>query len=430
MAQNNVLQYVGARYVPVFYQNPDGTWDWLSGVQYEPLTIVKYGTATYTSKKLVPSTVGSPNTAPEYWALTGDYNGAIVQLQNQVYALSQQVERIGKYNVIMIGDSYGEQNGGDITEWYWQLFASQLGLTENVDFFPYFESGAGFGNGRFLAQLQSFQGDKDSVSDIFVCGGWNDSDKSQPYGTDQAFQAGVNNFASYAKSNFPQARVTLSHISWGNPQETSSVYTQMPVSIARYNTIQKGWRILTGTEFILHRYNCWDSTNTHPNQFGQYLLGRYLPNAFVNGSCQIGLQDEKTIVTAGGNWTVNSALRASYESLHDSMATVALENDLQLASVAEDGQYIYTDGSTRYPIFGSDYNLVKGRLLYNSVCTSCRLYTKSDNKWHDGSVNISLQNNLFSCAFYVVEDGIVVNHMTVRYIDIPAFQITIPYYNC
>lgn len=85
MAGNNVLQYVGARYVPVFYQNPNGTWDWLSGVQYEPLTIVKYGTSTYTSKQLVPATVGAPNTAPEYWALTGDYNGAILSLTNDLH---------------------------------------------------------------------------------------------------------------------------------------------------------------------------------------------------------------------------------------------------------------------------------------------------------------------------------------------------------
>lgn len=78
------LQYVGARYVPVFYNNPDGSWDWESGVSYEPLTMVKYGTNTYTSKSQVPATVGSPNENPQYWAQTGDYNGTILNLQNQL----------------------------------------------------------------------------------------------------------------------------------------------------------------------------------------------------------------------------------------------------------------------------------------------------------------------------------------------------------
>lgn len=73
-------QYIGARYVPTFFNNPDGSWDWAPGFQYEPLTIVKYGTNTFTSKKLVPDNIGTPNIEKDYWAMTGDYNGAILAL--------------------------------------------------------------------------------------------------------------------------------------------------------------------------------------------------------------------------------------------------------------------------------------------------------------------------------------------------------------
>lgn len=83
------LQYVGARYVPVFYSNPDGSWDWESGVQYEPLTIVKYGENSYTSRSLVPATVGSPNLNPEYWAQTGNYNGFLQSLEDSIDALTE-----------------------------------------------------------------------------------------------------------------------------------------------------------------------------------------------------------------------------------------------------------------------------------------------------------------------------------------------------
>lgn len=99
-------QYVGARYVPTFFNNPNGSWDWATGFQYEPLTIVKYGTGTYTSKQLVPATVGAPNTAPEYWALTGDYNGAITQLQGQVSENTNDIAMLKKRRILIIGDSY------------------------------------------------------------------------------------------------------------------------------------------------------------------------------------------------------------------------------------------------------------------------------------------------------------------------------------
>lgn len=87
MATEYNRQYVGARYVPVFFNNPDGSWDWASGFSYEPLTMVKYGTNTYTSKSQVPATVGAPNLNPEYWAQTGDYNGAIINIGNSVSEL-------------------------------------------------------------------------------------------------------------------------------------------------------------------------------------------------------------------------------------------------------------------------------------------------------------------------------------------------------
>lgn len=79
-----INQYIGARYVPTFYNNPDGSWDWLPGISYEALTMVKYNGSTYTSKIPVPATIGAPNLNSTYWAETGSQNGEINQLQNTV----------------------------------------------------------------------------------------------------------------------------------------------------------------------------------------------------------------------------------------------------------------------------------------------------------------------------------------------------------
>lgn len=66
------LQYVGARYVPKFFENPNGSAEWLSGIPYEALTVVTYLGNSYTSK--IPVPVGVEITNTDYWVATGIYN--------------------------------------------------------------------------------------------------------------------------------------------------------------------------------------------------------------------------------------------------------------------------------------------------------------------------------------------------------------------
>lgn len=80
-----MLQYVGARYVPKFFENPNGSAEWIAGVPYEAMTIATYNGNTYISKIPVPVNVDILNT--KYWLLTGSYNGAILGIQNQIDAI-------------------------------------------------------------------------------------------------------------------------------------------------------------------------------------------------------------------------------------------------------------------------------------------------------------------------------------------------------
>lgn len=79
-----IRQYIGARYVPKFYDNPNGTSEWLPNVIYEPLTIVTYDSNSYTSKKTVPASVGIPANNPEYWVATGNMNAFIDEIQGEI----------------------------------------------------------------------------------------------------------------------------------------------------------------------------------------------------------------------------------------------------------------------------------------------------------------------------------------------------------
>ena len=83
-------QYIGARYVPMF-ANPV---EWDNQRTFEPLTIVTYMGASYTSKKQVPA--GIKPTDINYWACTGNYNA---QVQEYREAVDGVIEKINKLPV-------------------------------------------------------------------------------------------------------------------------------------------------------------------------------------------------------------------------------------------------------------------------------------------------------------------------------------------
>ena len=75
--------YVGHRYKPKMF----GEWDKTN--LYEPLSIVQYQGASYTSRQYVP--VGIEITNEEYWALTGNYNAQVEQYRQDVRNLNTTV---------------------------------------------------------------------------------------------------------------------------------------------------------------------------------------------------------------------------------------------------------------------------------------------------------------------------------------------------
>lgn len=118
-------QYIGARYVPKFFENPNtGDTSWLSGVAYAPLTMVTLAGNTYTSKKSVPAGVGAPNENPEYWVATSSYNAYIEELRNEIGGVSDEVtavqaevdkiSRLKGKRIAIYGDSWGNPNYGSL----------------------------------------------------------------------------------------------------------------------------------------------------------------------------------------------------------------------------------------------------------------------------------------------------------------------------
>lgn len=82
-------QYIGARYVPIFGRKGETSIQWNNSAPYEPLTIVLYQGNSYTSRQYVPTGVEITNT--DYWALTGNFNGQIASLEQDIINFERQV---------------------------------------------------------------------------------------------------------------------------------------------------------------------------------------------------------------------------------------------------------------------------------------------------------------------------------------------------
>ena len=79
--------YIGARYVPIFYENSEDPTSslWENNVTYEPLTWVTLANGhMYISKKEVPASIGTPADNGEYWLEAGQYNAYIQTLQDEI----------------------------------------------------------------------------------------------------------------------------------------------------------------------------------------------------------------------------------------------------------------------------------------------------------------------------------------------------------
>lgn len=91
-----VRQYIGARYVPKFFDGPNNSSDWVENLNYEALTLVTYGNNVFCSKRSVPSTVGAPNANPTYWVNVGLNSGESSSIAELTQRVNEAFSNIGR----------------------------------------------------------------------------------------------------------------------------------------------------------------------------------------------------------------------------------------------------------------------------------------------------------------------------------------------
>ena len=294
------LQYIGARYVPKFYENPDtGDMSWKSGVGYEPLTVVTYNSDTYTSKKPVPSSVGNPASNPTYWAKTADFNAALVSLQNIVgdgnldTTANNLTDAVNEINAIVtrprfvyfVGDSYGDNP--NVTIHYPTVCAADLVLGSR--YVNACHSGNGFFDDSFLGQISGYTGDKTKVTDIVALGGLNDLGALNN-GTisELDLKMKVRNFMQYAVANYPNAKIWVGILGWSSsiPADYGLITSWRSLTEAYTYATHYGAIFIDGFIKIVHDYSLLLADFTHPSDYGGQQIGHALASVLQGGAAE------------------------------------------------------------------------------------------------------------------------------------------------
>lgn len=273
----NVHQYVGARYVPNFIDDP-----WNDTTRYEALDVVDNGSGTsYIAKKPVPP--GTPLSNRNYWFVYGSTSGAIINLQNQIDTIVAGINSlesvISPKRVIVISDSYGQvPTSGDNMFTVFNALATSEEIIE--DLYMYSSASGGFVHSGLNGTAYDMLHDNganipnhNSITDIVFAMGGNDitennSDVANAYSTLKA----------YIDIEYPNAKVMCAFVTY----DTNMSYTNLTsyidkVSImSNFCNVNDNWIFLDGMQYIMHNLLNVGADHVHPNQTGAKILGTNL----------------------------------------------------------------------------------------------------------------------------------------------------------
>lgn len=278
-------QYIGARYVPLFMGNYD------PATIYEPLSIVIYNNATYTSKKEVP--VGILPTDTTYWALTGNFNGYISALDTKIdteIIARKELETKVNGDVIVISDSYGIDYPATTEGKTFFDYMHEISGWDNTKLRCFAYSSCGFvnntGGGTFLDLFIADSAnisDKENIGTILVAAGRNDWVAPE----DNILNA-IRGFVNYCQATYPNATVKIAYIGNGNNTAATGTRTQQMIAYYAFaRCAEAGAYFIQGAEAILKNTKCMAADFAHPNDYGRRRLAEYLLQGLALGSCHV-----------------------------------------------------------------------------------------------------------------------------------------------
>lgn len=351
-------------------------------------------------------------------AMLNTTNAMLNTTNTNLDALSNKVTKLHHKGYIFIGDSYtqGYSPDGNISNTFVNQIINNLKIT---DVKISANGGACFADSanNFLTLLKNINvTDKNSITNIVVFGGYNDYSWSK---TD--ITTGMTNFFNYAKTNYPNAIISIGYVGFCTD---SSTYSKRADSISVYNEVSGhlGGNYLSGCEYILHNTNEMSSDGKHPNITGHKMLASYCTTALMNGSCNPTSTEGVTLVPAEG-WTVDKPNHFIVIKNGGVLTLQINRNTFRHAA------FMFKGDETRYligtfnntSIFGNDNGLTS-----LTVPCYCALTGYTSN-YVSFPLKITLEHKeLYVSTFNIGENGIGGNYMSlpVSQIIIPTCQLT------
>ena len=343
---------------------------------------------------------------------------SIEEINNNLNTLSDKVTKLHHKSYIFIGDSYaqGYSPDGNISNTFVNQIISNLKIS---DFKIMANGGAGFANpdNNFLTLLENANiTDKNSITNIIVFGGYNDYSWSK-----SEITKGITSFFNYAKTNYPNATITLGYVGFCTDSRT---YNKRADSISVYNEISGmlGGNYLSGCEYILHNTSEMSSDGIHPNIDGHKILGGYCTSALMNGSCNPTSTEAITIVPAEG-WSIDKP-SSFLVTKNGGVLTLQIDNN-----TFRHAPFTFKGDETKYligtfnntSIFGNDNGLT-------SITVPC--YCVLDSypfNYASFPLKLTLEKKeLYVSTFSIGDDGTGGNYtmLPVKQIIIPTCELT------
>lgn len=359
-----VTQYIGARYVPLFYTNPDdNSNNWKSGVAYDPLTVVTDLNQSYTSKIPVPATIGRPSENPTYWILTGAYSAQVEQYRQEVeqYAQTAQdladdlkaalvnLDNVRKKKFILLGDSFGYGIDGDNNTQFvsgggWLqrsvAFLNNAGITA---YYPtrHMSGYVGFASSLpFASLLQACVEDdvanSEQITDIVVLGGSND------VGMGAAISTAIQSFVTTAHTLCPNAIIHVGCLG------TNIINIRKSVLPYYKDCIKYGCSWISDTTNLLGAYLYVGADNVHLTQAGYEYFAPYICNAVLTGNVNYKFTYARDGSSMSG-FSTSTSIRIN-------ISVTPGGYEIQFATSGK--QDIYWNANTAPNVFGGDADLI------------------------------------------------------------------------
>ena len=253
--------------------------EWNGTLTYGAYTIVSDSNLnSYISIKAVPAGIQISNT--EYWVKIGEYNAQIMALENKVNQLFRD------RNFLLLADSYGMRDTSKPT--WTENFTARFPNSRQISV-----SSRGFlTNGNtFLMGMEAFYNEltpeeREKITDIVVCGGWNDA-RAVTNGADVAdLQRAIFSFVDYCNIHFKNAKPWIGFIGWQTidcVQPETNADSLRLVEKIYMNTKYSNLMCLEGVQDIMKCSQYMDETFFHPNAAGSAELFFGISGALFGG---------------------------------------------------------------------------------------------------------------------------------------------------